>query len=359
MAAGKRKHSLFFGITSRTLMTISAGLLIVSYLSIYVNPAKAWFMTIFGLLFFPLLICNSILLVWALLRRSRAVVIPLVALAPAFLISGKFFRIAPTPEPPSGGLKIVSYNVGRFALPQDGNFSSRMECADSVMAFLRSENADIICLQEFYMQNREKVLGYLSRQMKGYDIKYYVNVNNYGSYGNVTLSRYPALSKGHIDFEHSSNLALYSDYCIGGDTLRVYNCHFESYNISLSRLATGLEKDYRKAMKDTEEKMRRSIVRRPRQVDQVLGDIEKCRENVIVAGDFNDTPMSYTYWRLSRRRKDSFEEAGSGSGATFSRLRPFLRIDYILFPESYKALYHNVVDKGFSDHYPVEAVISR
>ena len=154
-------------------------------------------------------------------------------------------------------------------------------------------------------------------------------------------------------------MALYSDYCIGGDTLRVYNCHFESYNISLSRLATGLEKDYKKAVKAAEEKMRRSIVRRPRQVEQVLKDIENCRENVIVAGDFNDTPMSYTYWRLSRKRKDSFEEAGSGAGATFSKLRPLLRIDYILFPESYNALSHKVINKRFSDHYPVEAIIVR
>lgn len=341
-------------------MTISAVLLIISYLSVYINPARAWFMTIFGLLFFPLLIVNFILFVWAILRRSRAVIIPLVAIIPAFMISGKFFRLTTAGgEDNADGLKIVSYNVGRFALPQGEKFSSRMECADSVMAFLRSEDADIICLQEFYMQNQERVLSYLARQMKGYDIKYYVNVNKYGSYGNVTLSRYPALSKGHIDFEHSSNLALYSDYCIGGDTLRVYNCHFESYNISMSRLATALEKDYKKAVKDTEEKMRRSIVRRPRQVDQVLDDIESCKENVIVTGDFNDTPMSYTYWRLSRRRKDSFEEAGSGSGATFSRLKPLLRIDYVLFPESYKALSHKVINKRFSDHYPVEAVIAR
>ena len=104
--------------------------------------------------------------------------------------------------------------------------------------------------------------------------------------------------------------------------------------------------------------MRRSIVRRPRQVEQVLKDIENCRENVIVAGDFNDTPMSYTYFRLCRGRKDSFEEAGSGIGATYSRLRPFLRIDYVLFPDIYNAVSHKVEHKKYSDHYPVEAVIN-
>ena len=92
-------------------MIISAGLLIISYLSIYVNPAKAWFMTIFGLLFYPLLLVNVLLLVWALLRRSKAVVIPLVALIPTLLIFGKFFRFSTSRDDTSKGLKIVSYNV--------------------------------------------------------------------------------------------------------------------------------------------------------------------------------------------------------------------------------------------------------
>lgn len=356
MARNGKKKSLFFGITSRTLMTISASMLIISYLSMYVNPAKAWFMTIFGLLFLPFLLCNLILFLWAIWRRSRAVVIPLIALVPAMLLLGKFFRFTGHEPEPAEGIKIVSYNVGRFQLSQDG--LDLEACTDSVMSFLRTEDADIICLQEFYMKDSDKVMSSLSRRMKGYDIKYFVNVNEHGCYGNVTLSRYPALAKGRIAFDHSSNMALYSDYSIGGERIRVYNCHFESYNISLSRLAASMEKDYRKTFRDTEEKMRKSIVRRPRQVDQVLKDIRQCTENVIVAGDFNDTPMSYTYWALSRSRKDSFEEAGHGSGATFARLSPFLRIDYILFPEAYTALTHNVIHKSFSDHYPIEAIIS-
>lgn len=207
------------------------------------------------------------------------------------------------------------------------------------------------------MDNPEKVRSYLSSKMPGYDIKYFVNINKRGCYGNVTLSRYPALTKGKIDFERSANLALYSDYDIGGTTLRVYNCHFQSYNISLTRLASSLESDYKKAMKDTEEKMRKSIVRRPKQVDDVMRNIESCPVEAIVTGDFNDNPMSYTYYRLSRRMKDSFEEAGIGTGYTFSKMRPFLRIDYILFPERFNAVGHTVLHRDYSDHYPVEAII--
>lgn len=361
MTRKKKRRNLFFGITSRTLMTISAVLLLVSSFSYFINPASAWFMTIFGLLYPLLLVGNVLLLCWALFRWSNAAFIPIAALLPTFIMAGNFYQFPKKEDAQvnaTDGIRIISYNVGRFSLPQPGEKLSRKECADSVIAFLKNEDADIICLQEFYTRDPQKIMTYLSDKMKGYDIKYYVNVTDNGCYGNVTLSRFPAFDKGKIDFEHSSNLALYSDYMLNGEPFRIYNCHFESYNISLSRLASSLEKDYRQTVKDTEAKMKKSIARRPRQVDQVLKDIENCPEQTIVTGDFNDTPMSYTYWRLSRKRKDTFKEAGTGFGATFSKLRPLLRIDYILVPEKCKVLSHNIIHKRFSDHYPIESVIS-
>ena len=76
-----------FGLTARTVMLMNAGVLILSYLSMYVNPAEAWFMTIFGLLFIVFFIVNLFLLLWAIRRRSGSFVIPLLALLPSvFLI---------------------------------------------------------------------------------------------------------------------------------------------------------------------------------------------------------------------------------------------------------------------------------
>ena len=73
-----------FGLTSRMLMLIVAGLLVLSYVSIVINPAKVWFISIAGILFVPLSIVNVILLLWAVKRRSRSFMIPLLALVPAF-----------------------------------------------------------------------------------------------------------------------------------------------------------------------------------------------------------------------------------------------------------------------------------
>ena len=181
-------------------------------------------------------------------------------------------------------------------------------------------------------------------------------INKEGAYGNVTLSRYPITGKGRLQFEKSSNLAIYTDLKIGDQVLRVYNCHFESYNISLTNLVKSWNRDST-LVRDTEEKMKRSITRRPVQVDQVMSDIEECPVEAIVAGDFNDNPISYTYFRLMKGRKDTFVEAGRGFGATYSGLWPFIRIDYILYPSHLKAASNHIPRLEYSDHYPVVAEI--
>lgn len=104
---------------------------------------------------------------------------------------------------------------------------------------------------------------------------------------------------------------------------------------------------------ETGNKMKRSIKRRPKQVDKVFSDIESCPVESFVCGDFNDNPMSYTYYRMTRGRKDAFIEAGHGFGASFATLWPMLRIDYVLFPERCKGISHEIPRIGLSDHYPV------
>ena len=351
-----------FGLTSRLLMVIVAGLLALSYLSILVNPAKAWFISLFGLLFVPLSIVNVILLLWAIKRLSRSFVIPLLALVPAFFFVGRYVRVDTDEErserfeQAEQTLKIVSYNVGRFALNSDlhGIYNRKM-CSDSVFRFLESQDADIICLQEFHAPDADQVKNYIDRKMKGYKAEYYMFPTKDGAFGNVTLSRLPVKGKGKIKFDESANLAIYTDYETGGHAFRVYNCHFESYNVSMSGLMRALAKRDTTVISATGDKVKRSITRRPVQVDKVFSHIEHCPVETFVCGDFNDNPMSYTYYRMTRGRKDTFVESGNGFGATYAGLWPMLRIDYVLSPESFRPLSHKTHRIPLSDHYPVVA----
>lgn len=354
-----------FGITSRLLMLIVAGLLILSYLSILINPARVWLISLVGLLFVPLSLLNAFLLLWAVKRLSKSFVIPLLALLPAFFFVGRYVRIDTEEErsermaAEGERLKIVSYNVGRFALEDKAaGIDSRAECVDSVFSFLKSQDADIICLQEFRVPDADKVKSYVNRYMKGYNAEYYMFPSSSGAFGNITLSRIPVKGKGKIKFDESANLAIYSDYQYAGEQFRIYNCHFESYNVSVSGLLRGLVQRDSLLIYSTGDKMKRSITRRPKQVDKVFEHIEECPIETFVCGDFNDNPMSYTYYRMTRGRKDTFKVAGNGFGASFASMWPMLRIDYILCPKKYAPVTHSTPRIPYSDHYPVVSQIA-
>lgn len=361
MGRNKRENSSG-GIVARMLMLLSAFLLLLSYASMVVNPAKAWYMTVFGLLFVPVALLNGIFLILAARKGSRSFLIPLLALLPSVIFIGRYFQFSSSAEERGDNtIKVLTYNVGHFALgkmPEFKGKNGQAVCADSVINFIRESDADIVCLQEVNLPGEYDVARFFEKKFPGYNVGYFMYVTDKGSYGNVTLSRFPIAGKGKLTFEKSSNLAIYTDLKVGeGSTLRVYNCHFESYNISLSRLKKSVEDKDSEMMWATEEKMKKSIRRRPEQVDRVMSDIEECSAEALVTGDFNDNPMSYTYNRLKKGRRDSFVEAGKGFGATYSFLWPFIRIDYILYPSHFRAVSHSVQRVGYSDHYPVIAEI--
>ncbi len=352
----KRTGNILFGITSRVLMLIVAALLALSYLSIVINPAQIWVVSLFGILFVPLMTLNIILLLWAVKRRSRSFLIPLMILLPSVFFIGRYVQIKSDEaqdEPVTGKtVKMVSWNVGRFAM-HDKDIEGRRQCIDSVFRFIRKQDADIICLQEFHVSDASRVKAYLAEKMSGYNAEYYLFTERGGHSGNLTLSRLPVKGKGKIKFDESANLALFTDYEAGDRSFRVYNCHFESYNVSFTGLVRAVARRDSVVMAQTGTRVKRSITRRPKQVDKVFSHIENCPVESFVCGDFNDNPMSYTYYRMTRDRKDAFVEAGDGFGATYSLLWPMLRIDYVLYPESCRAVSHKIPRVPYSDHYPV------
>ena len=350
MSKKSKKRNLFSRLSFGSVALVVSGLLIISYLSVLVNPAKAWFFTLFGLLYPLALLLALGLFLWALLRRSRMSGLLLLALLPSLFFAGRYYQLRgpAEEESPAPTLKVVSYNVGLFAHGPKG--ADRLALADSVAAWLRAQDADLICLQEFRLPQEVSAEAWLHRRFPGYEPVYYMHTGKGGSFGNVTLSRLPVLRRDKIAFDGSTNLALWADIQLDSARVRVYNCHFESYNISMPALLT---KDG--AVEETERKMRRSIGERPKQVERVVTSVEYAPVRSLVLGDFNDTPLSYTYFRLLRGRHDSFVKAGRGFGATYRTLWPLLRIDYILYPPELEAVSYNIPRVRHSDHYPVIA----
>ena len=350
MAEPKKRHwlsRLSFG----TISLVAAGLLVLAYLSVVIDPAKAWFFTLFGLLYPVVLPLTLILWVWSLFRRSSMRGLLTLVLLPSLFFAGRYYNVLRHEPEQEATLKVVSYNVGLFAHGPKG--MERKELADSVSRYLMGLDADIICLQEFFLPSGTPLDYWLTRNFPGYRAEFYVRSGQSGHFGNLTLSRRGVTNRGKINFEHSTNMALWTDVKLENATVRLYNCHFESYNISF---AGFIKKDHAvEAVEETEQKMSRAITERPKQVSAVLQDVENAPVRSLVLGDFNDTPLSYTYFRLLRGRKDSFVRAGHGFGSTYRTLWPLLRIDYILYPQELNAVSYQVDKVKYSDHYPIIA----
>jgi len=97
--------------------------------------------------------------------------------------------------------------------------------------------------------------------------------------------------------------------------------------------------------------------KRGKQADKLTIHAKGSPHPVVITGDFNDTPNSYTYEVIGKERKDAFLEAGKGLGFTYAGPIPGLRIDYIFTDEDIKVSNFETLKKGKSDHYPISCYV--
>lgn len=397
-SGGRKRSPLLFGLTFRAILIVAAAALLLSYLSVYINPSAFSLPLFFGLYFVPILAINLLLLLVAVLRRSASAWICVVAILPSLLYTELFFKIGHKEEAQKEGiaLKIESYNVGMFS--SSANALSRAECRKEVGNHFAANLPDIVCLQEFFAESYTQADTIFS----AYPYRHYhlFRARNGKLFGNLILSKFPIVERGKLSFPGSTNLSIFADIDHYGRTLRIYNNHLESYNVSFTALAhkaaqllrekadwaedaTGRiadkfrkeesstgnhrkENDGKKEstgeeitrdIVETHEKMLGTFIKRSQQVGRIIGHINETPHQTIICGDFNDTPMSYTYHTLAKNRKDTFEEAGKGFGATFVPMWPLLRIDYLLVPSDAQCITHTIHKESLSDHYPVSSEV--
>lgn len=347
-----RRRFTFRSFLGRLVLFGAALLQVLCYASMYVNPAEFWPAAMLTVAAFAVALVNVAVLILALVGRSRVFWVPLLVLVPALFLAEKVVSFSELrPVGGEGSVDMVSYNVGRFSLPQ-GEDPGKEQLTEHLFSQIREYDPDIICLQEYWSPSIEEMDRQMAEYFSGYQYKYYLHKDWDGYSGNVTISRFPVTSAGVEHFEGSSNLAIYSDIVLGGRMIRLYNCHFQSYSISATRLVKLVNNMDDYAL-ETGRRVVGAIRKRPRQVGQVLENVKQSPYDAIICGDFNDTPMSYTYTSLLSGRKDTFVEAGSGFGGSYSKLWPMLRIDYIFVPEDFEVTGHITPKLPFSDHYPV------
>lgn len=346
------------------LTLLSAILLLLAYLSIYVKPTLFWVISLFGLAYPVLLLLNLALFVFWVLRWKWGFVIPLIAILLGINHFSCFFRFPFGKDGLEGkdDVKILTYNVNLFQLSA---WEKNPPTHKQIFDFIRKESPDIICLQEFYVVD-DKFTEKQAKSLRNYQVHigYLVKRNNSG-YGLATYSRFPIVNQGVIKFENTANSCIYTDLLIDEDTVRVYNNHLQSLRLNERNINFLLSQEFRREnqamdeIRDLSFRYRDALQKRALQVERVTEHIMNSPYPVIVCGDFNDSPISYNYWQMRYNLSDAFVAAGQGVGHTYKKYFPSFRIDYILYNPMFRATSYHSPRINYSDHYPVVATLKK
>jgi endonuclease/exonuclease/phosphatase family metal-dependent hydrolase len=335
------------------------GLLLLVYLSVFVPPDRFWPLAFLGLLYPYLLLINMVFAVYYGLRKSVKFFLSAIIILIGYQHLFNLIQPVPNLSSGKGGVKILSFNVHYFS----SDLSQKRNNRPRIIEYLQSKDADIICLQEVRIFKTGKLSPDAIREaLPG--IKHYQIAHSNSYAGPLTLSKFPIARLGEIRFEHSANMVLFSDIVFPSkDTVRVYNCHFQSYKITPEDYSlidpgkTGTNEMQLREAKLISRKMIIAFSIRASQARSVAAHIRKCRYPVVLCGDFNDTPLSYTYHILGEQLSDAFTEAGFGFSNTYNGILPSLRIDYILHSQRFKAISYERDKEFLSDHFPITTTL--
>jgi endonuclease/exonuclease/phosphatase family metal-dependent hydrolase len=350
-----------------TISICSALGLLCSLISPYFSPADFWPIAFLGLAFPIIFIGNVMLLFCWVVLKKKFWIIQAVILALALLKTPAFLQVnakaLPIPKP-AKTLNVVSFNT---------HFMGAFDFAggDSAYFFkmLDKLNPDIICLQEFVNLggNYEKPM--FKRFFNQY--KFFNNVNadalstNFPmGFGVCIFTRFPIVNKGFLELENqNSNLTVFADIVVGSDTIRVVNTHLKSIVFDkqdYKTIETIKEVDETKpgAMRRILAKLKYAFKSRAKQADKIRERLQSTNHKVILCGDFNDPPTSYSYLTIKGNMKDAFRESGKGLSRTYIGKMPSFRIDYILHDNSWKSYNYETNTLNFSDHKMVSCTIA-
>lgn len=342
------------------LMTIF--LLLVCSLSTYLHPTDYPYLAVLGLGFPAFLLANILFLFFWLVFYIKNIWIPLVGFVLNFAFIRDYCPVNWPSEPPSGSLKVLTYNIEAF-----GHDSVDAHGKSVVLNYILDADADIVCLQES-SPTGGMTLSQLDSTMKsrGYYIPERANCDPEHRF--LCYAKLPFIDCEEISYESETNGSIAYRLLDEQDTILLVNNHFESVKLTVKD-----KTQYKEMIKDPERdkvksggrllmrKLSRAFAIRGPEVDSVMNYIQKSKcKSVIVCGDFNDSPISYTYRALTEHLTSAFEQSGNGLGLSYNQKGFYVRIDHILFSNAWKS-YGTKVDNSFaaSDHYPLITYLKR
>ncbi len=342
------------------LNIIAAILLFACYFSVHVSPEKTLAVALLPFIYIGLLITNAVFVVFWIFINWKLSFISAVVIVVGVKFFGLIFPVLHyfNGANKSGEIKIMTYNVMVFGLYNwEGNKSIKTD----ILNLIAEENPDIICLQEAYWNsnNRNFVTIDSVKKLLGAEYEFrsaMATAVGGQNFGLATVSRYTIVNSYSHKFDESFNGFIYTDLIIKDDTVRVYNCHLQSIQLNQNDytiIEEISESDDNTKVKIVLKKYLKSLTKRAGQAELIRASIDSCNYPVFVCGDFNDGPLTYTYFKIANDMSDSFCSKGKYPGYTWENFKIKQRIDYILFDKNFSCTSHKVINKELSDHYAV------
>lgn len=203
--------------------------------------------------------------------------------------------------------------------------------ARAIAGMMNREQVDVLCLQEF-MDSREFPADSIGKVLpRGCPISCMRAVRPWSAdipFSIINTSGLPI----------RATTTCVSTWLVGGDTVRLFAVHLQTSGIA--QLRHRFRKDYDRdaPVEQILGELEHNSSIRAGQVGEIRAEMDASPYPVILAGDFNDTPSSYTYRTMKGDMTDGFRDSGSGYGGTFRYLGGVLRIDYIFYDDAFEGI---------------------
>lgn len=344
-------------------------LMFCSFLSWKVSPLKTNLFSYIGLAFGVILLVNVLFLgLWILFDKWKLASISILAIIICYKPVTTFFPINMfSKKAPDTSIKLLTYNVQGFI-----NERSKKAKDNPLLTYITETDADIVCLQEYMVSKTGQSIKSqrdINRILEKYPYRSVTPLRSSSkslTYGLACFSKHPIKSTKEVVFNSSYNGAVIYTIDVNGANYAVANIHLESNSINAEDkklysdfLQNADGTNLESVTTNIRNRLGKAYRIRAKQVKMVKSELEDMEvEGTIICGDFNDTPISYTYSQMAKGMKDAFVSTGFGPGISYNEDLFWFRIDNILHSPNLKSYKAKIDRVSYSDHYPMRASIS-
>lgn len=358
----------FFGKINVALTICLIVATVLCYSAAYVNPDKFPLSGLAGMAYPIVLVIDVLYVLLLAFLKKYSTFIMLAVIGAGYKFIDRTVQLNPMHyvddfDDNDSSFSFMSFNVR--LLDRYNWIKSKNDTKTKIFEFLKYENPDVICFQEFYNNSKDSITneqiisellqaGYIARDYNPADIQH--NTNK----GYRIFSKYPLSCTTPI-YDHTDNIiGIYTDVEFKGNKARIFNIHLRSIKLGyddydfIDQIDKKNNSEQVSGVRNIYNKLTKAYSMRVQQAELIRRLMENSPFPVILCGDFNEPPVSYCYREIiGNDLCDAFCESGTGWGGTVRLSLMRFRIDYIVHSPALESRAFDTHHENLSDHFAI------